>query len=129
MHASVTPALVKLLLTPGLIAVATWFERRWGPGVGGAIVGLPLTSAPVSVFLALEQGPGFAAAAAVATLLGLLSQGALCLAYSWAARRATWWTSVGAGVAAFVVATHNLELARRADRVVRIVDGRAVIEA
>jgi len=30
---------------------------------------------------------------------------------------------------AFVVATHNLELARRADRVVRIVDGRAVIEA
>jgi lipoprotein-releasing system ATP-binding protein len=30
---------------------------------------------------------------------------------------------------AFVVATHNLELARRADRVVRILDGRAVIEA
>jgi lipoprotein-releasing system ATP-binding protein len=30
---------------------------------------------------------------------------------------------------AFVVATHNLELARRADRLVRLVDGRAIVEA
>jgi lipoprotein-releasing system ATP-binding protein len=30
---------------------------------------------------------------------------------------------------AFVVATHNLELARRADRLVRLVEGRAVVEA
>jgi lipoprotein-releasing system ATP-binding protein len=30
---------------------------------------------------------------------------------------------------AFIIATHNLELARRADRLIRLVDGRAVVEA
>jgi hypothetical protein len=100
---------VKLLLTPCLIAVITLLGRRWGPGVGGAVAGLPLTSAPVSLFLALEQGSVFAATAAVATLLGLLSQAALCLAYSWTARRATWSTSAGTGVAAFVGATLIVE--------------------
>ncbi len=101
--------LVKILLTPALVAVATLLARRWGPGVGGTIAGLPLTSTPVSIFLALEQGPKFAATAAVWTLLGLLSQAILCLAYSWSARRAAWWTSVGTGVSAFLAATLILE--------------------
>jgi hypothetical protein len=101
--------LVKILLTPALVAIATLLARRWGPGVGGTIAGLPLTSAPVSIFLALEQGPTFAATAALGTLLGLLSQAVLCLAYGWSARRATWWTSAVAGVSAFFVATLVLE--------------------
>ena len=79
--------LLKLLITPAFIAGATLLARRWGPGAGGTIAGLPLTSAPVSVFLALEQGPAFAAAAAGGTLLGLLSQAALCWTYGAVARR------------------------------------------
>jgi hypothetical protein len=97
--------LLKIVLTPGLIAVATLLERRWGPGIGGAFAGLPLTSAPVSLFLALEQGPEFAAAAAGGTLLGLLSQGAVCLVYSWLARRSTWWLCAAAGVVSFTSVT------------------------
>jgi hypothetical protein len=85
--------------------MATLFERRWGPAVGGAVAGLPLTSAPVSVFLALEQGSAFAASAAIATMLGLLSQGALCLVYSRLAQRAGWWSRAAVGVAAFIVVT------------------------
>src|SRR6266542_2340199 len=63
---------LKLIVTPLLIAAATLVARRWGPGVGGWLAGFPLTSAPVSVFLALEQGPDFAAGAAVGTLGGVI---------------------------------------------------------
>jgi len=100
--------LIKAVLTPGLIALATFFARRGGPGVGGAIVGLPLTSTPVSVFLALEQGPAFASDAAGGTLLGLLGQAALCLTYSRAARRWAWPASAGAGIGAFLAAAAAL---------------------
>src|SRR5882724_10189950 len=62
---------LKLVVTPLLIAAATLVARRWGHGVGGWLAGFPLTSAPVSVFLAIEQGPDFAAGAATGTLLGL----------------------------------------------------------
>jgi hypothetical protein len=92
---------LKLLVTPLLIAAATLVARRWGPGVGGWLAGFPLTSAPVSVFLALEQGPDFAARAAVGTLLGLTALAVFCLVYGRAARHVGWAASAAAGLGAF----------------------------
>jgi hypothetical protein len=77
----------KLLITPILIAAATMAHRRWGPTVGGWFVGLPLTSGPVSIFLALEQGRPFAATAARSSILGLLGVGAFCVGYARASQR------------------------------------------
>jgi hypothetical protein len=92
---------LKLVVTPLLIVVATLVARRWGPGVGGWLAGFPLTSAPVSVFLALEQGPDFAAGAAVGTLLGLTALAVFCLVYGRAARHVGWARSAAAGLGAF----------------------------
>lgn len=92
---------LKLVVTPLLIAAATLVARRWGPGVGGWLAGFPLTSAPVSVFFALEQGPDFAAGAAVGTLLGLTALAVFCLVYGRAARRVGWAGSAAAGLSAF----------------------------
>jgi hypothetical protein len=94
--------ILKLVVTPLLIAVATLVARRWGPGVGGWLAGFPLTSAPVSIFLALEQGPAFAAGAAVGTLLGLAALGVCCLVYGRVARHVGWIGSTAAGLGAFV---------------------------
>lgn len=74
--------LAKLVATPLLIAAATLSGRRWGHSVGGWLVGLPLTSGPVALFVALEHGPGFATATAIATLFGVVSQAAFAVAYS-----------------------------------------------
>lgn len=81
---------MKLVLTPLLLAGSTLAARRWGPLVGGWIVGMPLTSGPVSVFLALEQGRDFAAASADGSLHGLLAVVAFCVTYDRCARRFSW---------------------------------------
>lgn len=76
----------KLVATPLLVGGATLAARRWGPSVGGWIVALPLTSAPVLFFLALDQGVAFASDAARGTLVGLGLNAAWCLAYASLAR-------------------------------------------
>ena len=95
--------LIKLTLTPLFICALTLIGRRWGPTASGAIAGLPLTSGPVSVFLALEQGVDFASHAAIATLAGLIAVAAFCATYSLVASRTNWFVSTCAGVAAFFV--------------------------
>jgi hypothetical protein len=99
---------LKLAATPVLIAAASLAGRRWGPAVGGWLVGLPLTSGPVAVFLALEHGPAFAAAAALGSLAGAIAQAAFCLAYAALAHRG-WPAALVAGCAAFPLAAIALQ--------------------
>jgi hypothetical protein len=89
--------LLKLIVTPLIVGGASYAARRWGPAVGGWLVALPLTSAPVLFFLAVEQGTAFASEAAIGTLVGLGILGGWSLGYV-AARRA------GAMVAVLVAA-------------------------
>lgn len=98
--------LLKLLLTPALVTVATLVGRRWGGRVAGWLVGFPFTSGPIALILTLEQGRGFAAAAALGTLLGTASQAAFALAYGLAAGRGHRWPLCLAGAtAAFAAGT------------------------
>ncbi len=72
----------KLCATPLLILGASLAGRRWGETVGGWFVGLPLTSGPVILFVALGQGTGFAAAAIFGSLAGAAAEACFCLAYA-----------------------------------------------
>ncbi|HLZ20640.1 MAG TPA: hypothetical protein VKQ30_00755 [Ktedonobacterales bacterium] len=101
--------ILKLVLTPALIGIASLAGRRWGPAVSGWLVGLPLTSGPIAFFLALSSGRAFATAAATGILTGTLSQAAFSLAYAWPARRLGWPRSLAAGCLAFGAVTFALE--------------------
>lgn len=96
-------------MTPILIAAASLAGRRWGPAVGGWLVGLPFTSGPVTFFLALDQGLGFAAAVASGSIVGAMAQAAFGLAYARSAWRVGWPLSVVAGTMAFAAAALVLE--------------------
>ncbi|HEX6121994.1 MAG TPA: hypothetical protein VFY89_02485, partial [Ktedonobacterales bacterium] len=65
---------LKLLLTPAFIGGASLAGRRWGVVVSGLLVGLPLTSGPIALFLALDHGASFATAAALGILAGGISE-------------------------------------------------------
>ncbi len=101
--------ILKLVLTPALIGAASLAGRRWGPSVSGWLVGLPLTSGPIAFFLALNHGGAFAAAAAVGTLTGAISQAAFCLIYGWLAFRSGWSLTALVSCVVFAVATAALQ--------------------
>jgi hypothetical protein len=94
--------LLKLVVTPVLIAAASLAGRLWGQAVSGWFVGLPLTSGPIAFFVALDYGVGFAAATALGALAAAIAEAAFCLAYGHAAHHARWPVALAAACVAFV---------------------------
>jgi hypothetical protein len=92
---------LKCLIMPLLIWMATFAGRRWGNQVGGWVAGLPVTSAPISIFLFVERGEAFAARAAVGSAAGILGAAAFALCYSRLAPRSGWANSLFAGLTGY----------------------------
>lgn len=98
----------KLLITPLLIGAVTLAGRRWGSIVSGLMIGLPLTSGPISLILALEYGLDFASQSAIGNLAGQISNCIFCLTYIRVARRCRWPLSSAAAIGAFFTTTFLL---------------------
>jgi hypothetical protein len=96
--------LLKVALVPVVVWLASLAGRRWGHAVAGWISGLPLIAGPISVFLAHDPGPAFAAASAATTLQVTGAAGAHCWTYAWAARRFNWLAALLAAWSAFTLA-------------------------
>jgi hypothetical protein len=104
--------LLKLTITPAVIALSTLVVRRFGPAFGGWLIGLPLTNGPVALFLTLEHGPAFAANVAKGFIAGIAGEVAFVLAYFTVVRRGGGWVSaVACGSAVYVVAALTLDAA------------------
>lgn len=73
---------IKLAVTPLMMLAISLAARQWGTFVGGLLSGLPLTSGPISVYLAIEQGEIFAQQAAIASLAGLAAVLTAYVAYA-----------------------------------------------
>jgi hypothetical protein len=95
----------KLFITPFLIGSVTLAGRRWGSIVSGLLIGLPLTSGPISFILAYEFGVEFASQAAIGSMAGQISICIFCLAYTRVALKNNWFVSCLAAITAFLSAT------------------------
>lgn len=97
--------LFKILLAPALIALVSLAGRKWGPGISGWLLGIPLSSGPILFFLVLEEGPQFASRTAVGSLLGIMAWAGFTIAYAYACLKLGWWSSMLVGwLAYFVIA-------------------------
>ena len=101
--------LLKVLVTPALIGTASLAGRRWGHSVSGWLIALPLTTGPITLFLALSHGSAFAATAAAGTLSGGISQAAFVAAYSQLAWHSKWPVTLAAAVLGFAILTAVLQ--------------------
>lgn len=99
---------LKLSLVPTLIACITLAGRRWGPAVAGWLSAFPVVAAPILFFIAIEQGPAFAAQAAAATLSAVLAILVFALAYAWCASKLSWQLSLAGAFAAYALAVTGL---------------------
>jgi hypothetical protein len=95
--------LFKIFLAPVLIALVSLAGRKWGPGISGWLLGLPLNSGPILLFLVLQEGRQFASAAAVGSLVGIIAWAAFGLVYAYCCTRLPWWTCTLAGWAAYTL--------------------------
>ncbi|WP_309675268.1 hypothetical protein [Pseudomonas sp.] len=82
--------LLKLLVIPGFLLLISLAGKRWGPSVAGWLSGLPVVVGPILFFLAVEQGPEFAAQSATAALSAMFAMIAFCVTYAQVAQRAKW---------------------------------------
>jgi hypothetical protein len=105
----VSALLLKMTLAPALVASASLAGRRFGPRVGGWLIGFPVVAGPVLFFYAREQGAAFAAGAAAGTVLGTVSLCCFLATYAWSATRFGWRSSVLLGWMVFAAATLLLQ--------------------
>jgi hypothetical protein len=104
--------MLKLGLAPLLIAAASLVARHAGPRAGGWVVGLPLTTGPAAVILAVQEGPGFAARLAVGSLAGVTAQAAFALTYGRRCTRTGWPPALLVASAAFAATAAALLTSR-----------------
>jgi hypothetical protein len=95
-----------LLVAPVLVGAATLAARRWGQRLGGLVSAFPAIAFAVLLIDAHEHGAEFAARAASATLLGLVTLSVFVVVFGRAAERVgsgqslvTGWAAVGATAA------------------------------
>jgi hypothetical protein len=93
---------LRLALVPSAVWLASLAARRWGHAVSGYLGGLPLIGGPITLFLALDLGGGFAARSAIFTLAAVLGQAAHLMAFAHVGRRYPWPVALAAGWGSFL---------------------------
>jgi hypothetical protein len=73
--------LIKLLIMPPVIAAVTLASKKWGNSIGGILASLPWVAGPILLFIAFEQGTGFAIKSISGIMVGIVGWLVFCIVY------------------------------------------------
>ena len=82
--------LLRLLLTPTLVVLVSYVQKRWGHAIGGRVIGLPLSTAPFLVLIYLMDGAEQAARAAHGVVAGQVAVVSYCYLFAYLSWRKAW---------------------------------------
>ena len=93
--------LLKLMVVPVLVALMSLAARRFGPMIGGLLIGLPWMTGPIIFFLGQERGAHDTVSLAIGAMLATVSISAYALTFGWVGMHARWPLSLTAGAVAY----------------------------
>jgi hypothetical protein len=93
--------LLKIAVTPILVAAVSLAARWWGPTIGGILMGLPWFTGPTIFVLVQDKGIDFGVAACVGIQLAVVCISAYIVAYGVIAKFAGWPMSMAGSFTAF----------------------------
>jgi hypothetical protein len=94
---------LKLLLAPLAVWLASIASKRYGHLVGGVLSGFPMIAAPVTAALLIDHSAAQVSAIAFASASGLVATLGFISAFAWVARfHRAWWVCWLAAAAAFL---------------------------
>jgi uncharacterized membrane protein (GlpM family) len=98
----------KMLTSAAVVVAASFVVERTGPLVGAMVATLPLSAGPAYLFLALDHDGAFLRQSAIASLAAIAATGIFILVYAAAAQTRGTAASLGASLAAWLVAAFGL---------------------
>ena len=81
---------MRLLLTPSLVILVSYIQKRWGHAIGGRVIGLPLSTAPFLILIYLMDGTEQAAEAAHGVVAGQIAVVSYCYMFTLIGWRKAW---------------------------------------
>lgn len=97
--------LVKVLLSTALVAAATLVQRHYGHRASGFLVGLPITTAPYLLLVAIQHGSQFTIQSAQGVLQGQIALVLFLISYARAPVSWPWWLTLSSSTSLCLLTT------------------------
>jgi len=96
---------LKLVIAPTFVGITSLVALRYGHGVAGWLVALPISTGTIILVLTFADGPRFAAVTALGALTGTVSVAAFVIGYARSASRYRWPICLGVAAGGFAAST------------------------